>query len=104
MKLIILGPQGCGKGTIGSMLSDYLHIPIFSIGQMLRDVPKDNPHYSTIHEDLLAGRMVDKTLLRPLSKSVSLKMIVLMVISWMVGLDGWKICRPLIPALIKQYF
>lgn len=36
-KIIILGPQGSGKGTQAKLLSQKLGIPTFSMGQLLRD-------------------------------------------------------------------
>jgi adenylate kinase len=36
-KILILGPQGSGKGTQATLLSKHLHIPAFSMGQLLRD-------------------------------------------------------------------
>ena len=36
-KIFIVGPQGSGKGTQSHLLADYLKIPTFSMGQLLRD-------------------------------------------------------------------
>ena len=36
MKLIMLGAPGAGKGTLGAILSDTLHIPTISTGNILR--------------------------------------------------------------------
>lgn len=36
-KILILGPQGSGKGTQANLLSGRLGIPAFSMGQLLRD-------------------------------------------------------------------
>lgn len=36
-RILILGPQGSGKGTQAKMLSARLHIPALSMGQLLRD-------------------------------------------------------------------
>jgi len=35
-KILILGPQGCGKGTQAQILSDKLGLPYFSTGNILR--------------------------------------------------------------------
>ncbi len=37
MIIIILGPQGSGKGTQGKKLAEYLKLPFISAGEMLRD-------------------------------------------------------------------
>jgi adenylate kinase len=37
MNIIILGPQGCGKGTQSDLLSKKLGVPTISAGQLLRD-------------------------------------------------------------------
>lgn len=36
-RIIILGPQGSGKGTQAALLSEKLNIPALSMGQLLRD-------------------------------------------------------------------
>lgn len=36
-KIIILGPQACGKGTQGKILSDFLNIPRISTGDIFRN-------------------------------------------------------------------
>ena len=36
-KILLMGPQGCGKGTQAELLSDHLNIPAFGMGQLLRD-------------------------------------------------------------------
>lgn len=40
LKILLLGPQGSGKGTQSKLLEDELHIPAFSMGQLLRDEVK----------------------------------------------------------------
>ena len=37
LKIFILGPQGSGKGTQAELLSARLQLPVFSMGQLLRD-------------------------------------------------------------------
>ena len=37
LKIFLLGPQGSGKGTQAKLLESELHIPAFSMGQLLRD-------------------------------------------------------------------
>jgi adenylate kinase len=36
-KILIMGPQGSGKGTQAELLSEKLEIPAFGMGQLLRD-------------------------------------------------------------------
>ncbi len=36
-KILMFGPQGCGKGTQAELLSKELNIPAFGMGQLLRD-------------------------------------------------------------------
>ena len=37
LKIFLLGPQGSGKGTQAKLLEAELHVPAFSMGQLLRD-------------------------------------------------------------------
>jgi len=39
-KILILGPQGCGKGTQAALLSKKLGVPQLSMGQLLRETAK----------------------------------------------------------------
>ena len=55
MKLLLMGPQGCGKGTIGEMLSEKLGIPLISVGQVLRDIPADHHLYEEMHSAMVKG-------------------------------------------------
>src|SRR3989344_8376559 len=42
--IIIMGPQGSGKGTQGELLKSHFGIPLITMGQMLRDeIKKDTP-------------------------------------------------------------
>lgn len=36
-KILLMGPQGSGKGTQAERLAAHLHVPAFSMGQLLRD-------------------------------------------------------------------
>jgi adenylate kinase len=36
-KILLMGPQGSGKGTQAEKLAEYLGIPAFGMGQLLRD-------------------------------------------------------------------
>lgn len=36
-KILLMGPQGCGKGTQAQKLSQHLNIPAFGTGQLIRE-------------------------------------------------------------------
>ncbi len=55
MKILLMGPIGSGKGTQGEMLSEYLGLPLISVGQVLRDLSPAHPWYQEINEAMLAG-------------------------------------------------
>jgi len=50
MKIMLFGPQGAGKGTIGAMVSGKYNIPLLSAGQMLRDAMKEGTEVGKIAE------------------------------------------------------
>jgi adenylate kinase len=55
--LLLVGPPGSGKGTIGPYLSELLHVPHVSSGQLLRaSVEGGDPHH--IGEQVNRGHMV----------------------------------------------
>lgn len=58
MKILLMGPQGCGKGTIGGLLSKKLGIPLLSVGQLLRDIPKSHPQYQEVQDLLARGQLI----------------------------------------------
>lgn len=58
MKIFIMGPQGSGKGTIGSMLSERLGLPFVSLGEVFRQVSKDNSYYEAIQTAMSSGELV----------------------------------------------
>lgn len=62
MKILLMGPVGSGKGTQGEMLSDYLGIPLVSVGQALRNVPSTSPLYEGINQPLKEGSLVPQHL------------------------------------------
>jgi adenylate kinase len=59
VKILLIGPQGCGKGTIGQMLSEKIGIPLVSVGGLLRSLASDSPHFKTVHEQMEKGVLVD---------------------------------------------
>lgn len=48
-KILILGPQGSGKGTQANILGKKLHVPALSMGQLLRDEIKSG---STVGKEI----------------------------------------------------
>lgn len=60
MKIVLIGPAGSGKGTIGEMLSDRFNLPQVSLGQILREIPESHPWYSLINKQLQEGVLVDQ--------------------------------------------
>lgn len=60
MKILMIGPQGSGKGTIGGMVSESLNIPLISTGSLLRNIDKDHPWYNEINEQMNIGHLVDQ--------------------------------------------
>jgi adenylate kinase len=71
MKILLLGPQASGKGTVGEIISRELNIPIIGVGQLLRELSPEHPRHGEIHkimlegklapQDFLAGLLVDRT-------------------------------------------
>lgn len=57
MKLLLIGPQGCGKGTQGDLLSRKLGIPLVSVGQILRELPESHPKFKLINEAMAKGEL-----------------------------------------------
>lgn len=58
-RLILIGPQGSGKGTQAELLQVYLQIPTISTGQMCRsEVEKDTELGKKISDFVHAGELV----------------------------------------------
>jgi len=58
MKILLIGPPGSGKGTVGEKLSKKLHIPLVSVGELLRDIPETNTIKKTVDEIMEKGELV----------------------------------------------
>jgi len=59
MILLLIGPQGSGKGTEGKLLSEALNLPLIGVGELLRDTPTDHPKYALIKQQMQKGVLVD---------------------------------------------
>ncbi len=58
-RILLLGPQGSGKGTQAQKLSELLGVPALSMGQLLRDVvASGNALGERVAEVINAGRLV----------------------------------------------
>jgi adenylate kinase len=59
MIILLIGPQGSGKGTEGKLLSESLNLPLIGVGELLRNTPSNHPKYSLIMSQLKNGNLVD---------------------------------------------
>lgn len=66
MKILLMGPQGCGKGTQGKKLSKHLGIPLIGVGNILRSLPEDHPSYKTIHDAIDHGNLAPQDMIADL--------------------------------------
>lgn len=58
-RILILGPQGSGKGTQANLLAERLNIPALSMGQLLRDVIAEGGEFGQKLAGILnAGNLV----------------------------------------------
>ena len=74
-RIFLLGPQGCGKGTQAAILSERLHVPALSMGQLLRDAAAGTSELSRriqaiqARGDLVPGTIVVEVLCQRLDQS-----------------------------------
>jgi adenylate kinase len=62
--IVLLGPQGAGKGTQARLLSELLHVPHISTGDLLREFSsQDNPLGCLVAETMKAGKFVSDEVL-----------------------------------------
>ncbi len=72
MKLIIFGPQGSGKGTYASRLSQKFGIPAISTGDLLRSMREDPVNGKLIREYQDKGLLVpDELVLKILKERIA---------------------------------
>src|SRR3989344_2081553 len=95
MNLILIGPQGSGKGTQAEMLAAKYNLAIVEMGRLLRQVAKENT---------LKGKMINKLINKQgklVPDGITLEIIEehLKQIDWKQGLvlDGF-------PRTIKQFY
>lgn len=58
MIIQLMGPQACGKGTQGELLSNKLGIPLIGVGDLLRHITSSHRHYALIQETMDKGDLV----------------------------------------------
>ncbi len=68
MKILMMGPQGCGKGTIGKLLSEGLGTPLISTGEVLRELPHDSSLYKEMDSYMSRGLLAPNDLLAKILK------------------------------------
>ncbi|MFA5946265.1 MAG: nucleoside monophosphate kinase [Patescibacteria group bacterium] len=74
-RILILGPQGCGKGTQAAKLSEFLGIPYLSMGHLLREEAKGEGELAqqvrsvvetgNLVSDVIAEAVLRKRLMQP---------------------------------------
>ena len=58
-KILMIGPQGSGKGTQAELLSECLNIPAISMGRLLRQIAEqDTPLGKQVDQTINAGKML----------------------------------------------
>ena len=68
MKILLIGPPACGKGTVGELLSEKLGFPVISIGGLLREIPETHPRYSELHTLMDSGELAPHDLVAEVLK------------------------------------
>ncbi len=60
MKILLIGPQGSGKSTQAKLLSEYLHLPSISTGEIFRSIASENNNQGIKIKIILdQGKLVD---------------------------------------------
>lgn len=59
MIILLIGPQGSGKGTEGKLLSEALSLPLIGVGELLRSIPSNHAKYSLVKQQMEKGILVD---------------------------------------------
>lgn len=58
MKILLLGPQGSGKSTLGPLIANHYNLPFINIGSVLRSIPETSSYFSNIESSMNAGILV----------------------------------------------
>jgi len=62
--IVLLGPQGAGKGTQARLVSEMLHVPHISTGDLLREISsQDTPLRRLVAETMKTGKFVSDEVL-----------------------------------------
>jgi adenylate kinase len=62
LKILMMGPQGSGKGTQADLLSESLGIPSFGMGQLIRDEIATGSDYGIkLHAIIVGGNLISDT-------------------------------------------
>lgn len=68
MRILLMGPQGSGKGTIGKMIAEATGYLQIVVGDALRSIPETNPHYNEVKEAMDKGELVHRRIVTELIK------------------------------------
>jgi len=84
MNIVILGPQGCGKGTQAELLKEKFDLFHIEMGQALREVAKDESELGkmvdeviNVKRELVSNDLVEEVLLNALQKNSDQRDIIL---------------------------
>jgi len=68
--LVLMGPQGAGKGTQAQLLAESFNLPIVATGEMLRDIAlTDTPLGHQVRDVQAAGQLVSDDILADVVKA-----------------------------------
>src|SRR3972149_1067835 len=59
MIIMLMGPQACGKGTQGELLSKKLNLSLVGVGDLLRAIPKNHPKYQLVQDEMKRGELAN---------------------------------------------
>jgi len=65
---MLIGPQACGKGTQGEMLSKKLNLPLVGVGDLLRAIPENHPKYQLVQDEMKRGELANHEVVADLLK------------------------------------
>lgn len=62
MRILIHGPQGSGKSSVGKALADHLKIPFIGAGLVFRHVSEKSRFYEILHTYMSQGELVPNSI------------------------------------------